>query len=248
MIDAFGRVKQRLVNDPISLWRPMLCDAAFLFSLGFIGGALTQRIEVLLMSAGASIARGSQRETLGFALNAEQQGVLLTAAGLQLTYFLVVYILFSFFTGLGWHWAVQKISVTNYLKRFFLINLVLLLPYIFFDGIGFYRDFLVLSMADARLWTLLYWLYGILLLMVAVIASVFVRWQPWSLALKSALQHLRMLHVWRVAIIILSGFVLIEIVTRLLLLVSHQLAVVVGFGLLFPYLALTRLFVVEVFS
>jgi len=235
----------RMVSSPLSVWRPVAADIGFLFALGFIGGAIAKKVEAVLISVGAATAQASQTD---FVVPAAQQGLLWSALGLQALYFAVMYILFCTFAAVGWHWAAAKNDFPSYLKKFFHTHALLLVPFIMLDVIWFYKDFLVLQGESAVVWSAVYYVGLILLIAFSLISSARLHNEHGTSSLKTALSHMTALTALAPLGVVALGVVFIDVLIRIVMPMSYAFAIILGIGLLFPYLAWMRLFLVEVFG
>ncbi|MBI4448442.1 hypothetical protein HY641_00250 [Candidatus Woesearchaeota archaeon] len=242
------------LSDPFSLWRPIVGDVGFLFALGFVGGAIGKKIEAVLIAAGASIARQSQG-TDAVVLTAMDKSLLWQALGLHLVLVLVIYVLFCAFASIGWWWAVNRkgvITMSLYVRRFFGVHALLIPLGVIVDALGFWAEHQRLAEPASMMTTLFIGGYSAGLLMlgiVSVIASVRILRSAAWIAWKEAVVLLCSPRKSLVPVgLIVLGFGIINAGIWLASALDPRFGIVVGIGVLFPYLAFTRLFLVEVFG
>ncbi|MBU4493630.1 MAG: hypothetical protein KKA61_04625 [Nanoarchaeota archaeon] len=256
-IDSFNAIRKK----PLYFIAQLLIDLFFLFVFFiiyyFFFENIINRIISLLMLTGETLQGLTQTDiALNFLSNQQQMNSLIINIGFWIFGLAVLtYLLYCIFQGASWFIAHKMFKIktkpADYIKRFFAVNFVWYLMVVII--IYFYVKAVIYTQVLRNQSNLgVISTFSVILLMVicyfAFISYVLIKKHGFIDSIKGSfsLGIKEFLTIASMYILFILGFALIDVLLRLLFMISTTLMVIVGIILIFPFIAYARLVIISV--
>jgi len=261
LIKSFADSYKAVRKNPSCIVIPFFIDLFFLFvffiAYDFFLGSIMNKVISLLMLTGESLQGLTQTDiTLNLLSNQQQMNSLIANIGFWIFGLIALsYALYCIFQGTSWFIAhkilKEKTDFKEYIKRFFAVNILWCVSFViiayFYVRAVIYTQVL---RSPSNIQTVS--IFSIILLIIlsyfALISYVLIKKynfvdlikKSFSLAIKEFSTIAPMY------VLLILGFAVIDILLRLLFMISTTFMVIVGIILMFPFIAYSRLVIISV--
>jgi len=256
-IDSFNSIRRK----PIYFIVPLFIDLFFLFIFSivyhFFFRNIMDKIISLLMLTGKSLQGITQNEmSLNILANQQQMNSLIMGIGFWILVLAVlIYLLYCIFQGTSWFIAhkilKEKTNFKDYIKRFFAVNILwhiafVIIAYFYVRALIFTNVLKISSnFGTVRIFSLI---ILIILSYFAFISYVLIKKHKFIESIKKSFSFgiKEFSTIVPMYVLLILGFALIDVLLRLLFMISTTLMIVVGIVLIFPIIVYARIVIISV--
>ncbi|MBU3942313.1 MAG: hypothetical protein KKF74_05360 [Nanoarchaeota archaeon] len=256
-VDSYKAVRK----NPSCIAIPFFSDLLFLFvffiAYNFFLGNIMNKVISLLMLTGESLQGLTQTDiTLNILSNQQQMNSLIISIGFWIFGLAILsYLLYCIFQGLVWFIAhkilEEKTNFKEYIKRFFAVNILWCISFIIIAY--FYVKAVIYTQvlrSPSNLGTVS--IFSAVLLVIlcyfALISYVLIKKHSFVDSIKKSfsLGTKEFQTIVPMYVLLILGFALIDVLLRLLFMISTTLMIIVGIILMFPFIAYARIVIISV--
>lgn len=261
LIEGFVDSYKAIRKNPSCIAIPFFSDLLFLFvffiAYNFFLGNIMNKVISLLMLTGESLQGLTQTDiTLNILSNQQQMNSLIISIGFWIFGLAILsYLLYCIFQGLVWFIAhkilEEKTNFKEYIKRFFAVNILWCISFIIIAY--FYVKAVIYTQvlrSPSNLGTVS--IFSAVLLVIlcyfALISYVLIKKHSFVDSIKKSfsLGTKEFQTIVPMYVLLILGFALIDVLLRLLFMISTTLMIIVGIILMFPFIAYARIVIISV--